>query len=250
MCVDLELCEPDRESSHACNTQDTHGKSVMGICWAVPVRPDRLGYQLSVFDAEMKHTYLPLQRFLKYAQKPGNACARLPAELIRMITELVLDSENEDFQVDERRWLQGYLCSQRACQVCQHVSKEDIEAYAYDFDQEFGRNVFDCGQPYPWEERSDYDSSASLTSSQDRFIEEGQNSDLLAERGGGTRVHDDDYKEQITSWILDQEEFSVKREHSAIVKNWLELFDQSPGGHFSKLDKVCASSLGALHFLD
>ena len=52
------------------------------------------------------------------------------------------------------------------------------------------------------------------------------------------------YKEQITEWILhQQEDFSVGGRHCAILDEWRYVFDQSPGGQFARLDKVGASSL-------
>jgi hypothetical protein len=65
------LCTRDAESQHAAVPKPVNDKSVMGIVWAVPVRPDRLGYVLSIYAARMKQTYLPLTTFHKQvAQNP------------------------------------------------------------------------------------------------------------------------------------------------------------------------------------
>jgi hypothetical protein len=108
------LGDPHRQSNHASSTQATSGQKVMGIVWAIPVRPDRLGYELSIYAAKMEQIYLPLTRFRGYARKPGNACAKLPPELLRMVTHLVLDLEVDGIQDSEEMWLRGYVCSQNA----------------------------------------------------------------------------------------------------------------------------------------
>ncbi len=126
---------------------------------------------------------------------------------------------------------------------------------------------FDLGDCFPWDQDSDWDSrneygskdepkvddandnesdkedsecdsESGLTQAQRNFLEARANSIHLGERGGGTRVNDHDYKEQITDWILDQDGFSVRKEHRIIIRNWLALFNQTPGGHFARLNKV------------
>lgn len=257
-----DLCKPDRRTNHASSTQVIKGENVMGIVWAIPVRPDRLGYELSLFTEKMKQTYLPLQYFLGYTKKPGNACAKLPEELVQMITELVVHMEVPDVSVDESEWLQGYLCSQVACTSCQHVTEKVIEDYARDFDREFGMDNFDYGQPFPWEEEEDWDprneygtewehehgeyenadhevdEDDRITYAAQNFLDQRAASIHLNERGGFTRRNDHDYEEQITDWILTEESFSAVEEHTEIVDGWVDLFDQAPGGCFVTLDKV------------
>jgi hypothetical protein len=253
------LRDPCRQSIHTSSTQATSGQSVMGIVWAIPVRPDRLGYELSIFAGKMEQIYLPLTRFRGYAGKPGNACARLPPELLRMITCLVLDLEVDGIKDSEDMWLRGYVCSQDTCNDEHHVTKDIIERYAGEFDKEFGMDNFDYGDRFPWEEDSDWDaqnengsreddddsaadksddSEAKLTPAQRRFLDERANSIHLNERGGGTRVNDDDYEEQITEWILEHDDFSVIKEQRGIIQDWLKLFRQYPGGHFARLDEA------------
>lgn len=248
----------------------------MGVVWGVPVRPDRLGHALSAFAAKMKPKYPPLQRFLKYAEKPENECSKLPPEILKMISDFVIHSESGSSQSDlevEDRWLQGYLCSQSACRRCQHVTDDVIKAYAREYDKEFGMDNFDIGDPFPWEEDSNWgrdpnercthsdrdpDTSRSsaessedgsepkLTAIQQEFLDDRANSEWPGHRGGGTRVNDPYYKEEITNWILDasESENELDREHDKIIEKWLALFDQSPGGNFARLDKVRSCFLG------
>lgn len=241
----------------------------MGVVWALPVRPDRLGYALSVFAAKMKETYSPLSIFRKCAENPANHCARLPEEIMKMVVDLVLHQEADYSQhVDGGgdKWLQGYLCSQGSCQMCQHVTDDVIEQHASDYDKEFGMDNFDYGDPFPWEEDSEwghngkrrrtsdssrksrasasstasteYDPESGLTVAQQQFLDDRECSAWPGERGGGTREHDVEYREEITDWIVAQEHYTHRPEHNAFVAEWLEMFDQSPGGHFAKLDKV------------
>jgi hypothetical protein len=231
----------------------------MAIVWAVPVRPDQLGYALSRYAAKTKKRFLALDRFHRYSTINGNDWARLPPEIVNMVTQYVLESESEsakggkvqDREVDEQTWLQGYLCSQNACEPCQHIDNDIREEYAADFDKEFGLDNFDHGDPFPWEEDEsgwtseeddEYDDEGNNGAKQ-AFLEERSSSVLLTERGGGTRRHDQDWKQQITDWILEQDEFEERSEeiHNSNISEWLELFDQKPGKNFEKLDKVCVS---------
>ena len=279
-----DLCPRKRGSNPTVKTQPTNGQNVMGVVWAVPVRPDRLGYTLSVFAAKMKKVHPLLVTFCKSVEIGGNPCSMLPPELVNYIVDLVVNSDH-DFPIpDEQMWLQGYLCSQKLCRDCQHVTDDIIEEYAADFDKLFGMDNFDMGDAFPWDQCSDWDdrneyggrdewekrhkkagngngndeededmedddddddddgSEPEYTPAQQRFLDERACSMHLTERGGGTRVNDHDYKEQITEWILERSSFSHVKRHDGILKKWLELFDQRPGGHFAKLDKVGISS--------
>jgi hypothetical protein len=245
----IDLCPPYRGSEHTSHSGygKVDFKSVMAIVWAVPIRPDRLGYALSMYAKKMKRTYYPLQRFSKCVEKSGNFCSNIPPEVFNMIKDYVyaLDSTDDEFrrgdgkvEGSEAFWVQGYLCSQDACSDCQHVTKEVRENYARAFDKEFGMDNFDYGDPFPWEVDSDYsDGSEEHT----RFFEEREYSAVIGDRGGGTRKYDHDYKEQITAWIMQQNDFNVNSNHKCNVNSWLKLFDQRPQGYFARLDMVYLS---------
>ncbi len=298
-CTDAaNLCPRNSKSNPTISNQPTNGQNVMGIVWAVPVRPDRLGYALSVFAAKMKKVHPLLVVFRKSVQIGGNPCSMLPPELVNYVADIVVASEHEFPIPEEQMWLQGYLCSQNICKDCQHVTDDIIEEYADDFDKIFGIDNYDMGEPFPWDENSDWDecnqyggrdewekrhkkapkhnmkdekhndddgdddededddedddmddddddnsdSEAEYTPAQQNFLDERACSIHLTERGGGTRVNDHDYKEQITEWILDRQRFSHVKRHDAILQSWLDLFNQRPGGHFARLDKVDTSS--------
>ena len=92
----------------------------MGIVSGVPVRPVRLGYALSVYAAKMKANYLPLQRFLKYAENPGNEFSRLPPEVLKMVFDLVLYSESGSSQ-GRVVWMSRIYGSKATCARSWHA---------------------------------------------------------------------------------------------------------------------------------
>jgi hypothetical protein len=274
------LCTRDAESQHNTLPKPANARSVMGIVWAVPVRPDRLGYALSIYAAKMKQTHLPLTTFHKQvAHNPDMTYATLPPEVMSMVNQLVLDSEIPSNVEDVKDiWLQGYLCSQHACSDVQHVTDDIIEEYASEYDKEFGRDNFIQGDPFPWEEddegwwvgqdpewdddnhhepcynnrrcpasTDECDCYSHMTAAQQAFLDQRDDSSLPGDRGGWTRQDDPDYKEEIAEWIINQDQFDVDKEHSSNITEWLELFSQRPGGHFAKLDKV--STLFQLDYL-
>jgi hypothetical protein len=273
------LCTPDAKSLHTAVPKPADGRSVMGIVWAVPVRPDRLGYALSIYAAKLKQTHLPLTAFhQQVAQNTDMPYATLPPELMSIVDQLVLDSEiPSNVEEVEDIWLQGYLCSQHACTDAQHATDDIIEEYASEYDKEFGRDNFVQGDPFPWDDDEEEwmkedpdwevdnhhdacygnrlcpaytdkcDCYSHMTAAQQAFLDHRDESVHPGNRGGGTRRLDPNYKEEIAEWIMDQEEFDSDKEHSSIITEWLELFDQRPGGHFAKLDKV--SPLFQLYYL-
>jgi len=263
------LCTPDAESQHTAVPKPADGRSVMGIVWAVPVRPDRLAYALSIYAAKMKQTHRPLTTFHKQvAHNPDMPYATLPPELMSIVNQLVLDSEIPSNVEDVKDiWLRGYLCSQHACTDVQHVTDDIIEEYAYAYDKEFGRDNFIQGDPFPWEEEEEWrdddpdydvdnhhepcysnrlcpaytdlcDCYSHMTAAQQAFLDQRDEASLPGDRGGWTRRYDPDYREEISEWIISHDDFDLEKEHSDIITEWLELFSQRPGGRFAKLDKV------------
>jgi hypothetical protein len=73
-----------------------------------------------------------------------------------MVNQLVLDSEVPDKVEDVQDvWLQGYLCSQHECCRVEHVTDDTIKEFASDYDKEFGRDNFDQGDVFPWDDNDD-----------------------------------------------------------------------------------------------